>query len=157
MRETLHRTCARVLPVSAAGEVLLLHGWDPKAPESPYWFSVGGGLDEGETLVEAAVREMHEETGQHITAADLSAPLGSEHVEFDWGEWRLVQQQTYFAVRLDAASAVHLDGLEPLEVGTIDTWGWWTPDALDADGSAASDALTDMMRAAIVAVLGGDT
>ncbi|MEI5674114.1 MULTISPECIES: NUDIX hydrolase [unclassified Nocardioides] len=157
MRETLHRTCARVLPVNASGQVLLLHGWDPKAPKSPYWFTVGGGLEEGETLTAAAVREMLEETGQRITEAELSAPLGTEDVAFDWGDWHLVQRQTYYAVRLDDAGGVHLGGLEPLETGTIDTWGWWTPDALDADGSAAGASLTDMMRAAIVAVLGGDT
>ena len=155
MRETVHRTCARVLPVNAAGEVLLLHGWDPAEPGSPYWFSFGGGIDAGESLVEAAVREMHEETGVSITGDQLSAPIGREDVSFDWGQWHLVQDQTYFALALDGAE-VHLGGLEPLEVGTIDGWAWWTPDALDADGSAASPALTDMMRAAVSVVVEGE-
>ncbi len=62
-RQIRHRVCARVLPVNPQGEVLLLHGWDPAAPEEPYWFSIGGAIDAGETLVDAAVREMREETG----------------------------------------------------------------------------------------------
>jgi 8-oxo-dGTP pyrophosphatase MutT (NUDIX family) len=156
MRTTRHRTCARVLPVNASGEVLLLHGWDPAAPESPYWFSIGGGIDPGESLEEAGAREMHEETGIRVSPADLGTPVGQEHVAFDWAEWHLVQDQTYFAVRLDEAD-VHFRGHEPLEQGSIDGWAWWTPDALDADGSAANDNLTTMMRAAVQAVLEGDS
>jgi 8-oxo-dGTP pyrophosphatase MutT (NUDIX family) len=154
-REIRRRVCARLLPVNAAGEVLLLHGWDPAAPGSPYWFSIGGGVDPGESLVDAAVREMHEETGVTITAAELTGPVGRDDVAFDWAEWHLVQDQTYFGVRLDAAE-VHFRGLEPVEVGTIDASGWWTPDALDADGSAANPRLTEMMRAAVRVVLEGE-
>jgi hypothetical protein len=111
-REVRQRVCARVLPVNAAGEVLLLHGWDQAA------------------LVEG----------------------GREDVEFDWGEWHLVQDQTYFALRIDVAAAdVHFGGLEPLEVGSIDRW--WTADALEADGTAVSETLLTMMRAASAAVL----
>jgi hypothetical protein len=113
-REVMQRVCARVLPVNAAGEVLLLHGWDPAA------------------LVE----------------------VGREDVAFDWGEWYLVQDQTYFALRLDVAAAdVHFGGLEPLEVGSIDDARWWTADALEAAGTAVSETLLTMMRAAVAAVL----
>jgi 8-oxo-dGTP pyrophosphatase MutT (NUDIX family) len=153
-REVKHRVCARVLPVNAAGEVLLLHGWDPAAPQSPYWFSVGGGLDEGEGLTEAATREAVEELGVVLDAGSL-VEIGREDVAFDWGEWHLVQDQTYFAVRLDVPAAeVHFRGLEPLEVGTIDEARWWSPKALEADGGAVSGTLLDMARAAVRAVLG---
>jgi 8-oxo-dGTP pyrophosphatase MutT (NUDIX family) len=141
-----------VLPVNAAGEVLLLHGWDPAVPESPYWFSVGGAVEPGETLAEAGAREMHEETGIRVEPGALGEPIGREGVEFDWGPWHLVQDQTWFAVRVDEAE-VHFRGLEALEIGTIDKAGWWTPEALDADGSAASGTLTAMMRTAVASVL----
>jgi 8-oxo-dGTP pyrophosphatase MutT (NUDIX family) len=152
MKLLRHRTCARVLPVNAAAELLLLHGWDPAAPDAPYWFSVGGAVDGDETLVEAAAREMREETGHLIEPGDLVGPVGQELVEFDWAQWHLVQDQTFFAVRLDDLE-VSFDGLEPLEQGTIDRAGWWSPDALDAVGTAANDQLTTMMRAAVSAVL----
>jgi len=148
-REVRHRVCARVLPVNAAGEVLLLHGWDPAAPEAPYWFSVGGGIDEGEELVAAAVRETKEEIGVVIAPGEL-VEVGREDTAFDWGEWHLVQDQTFFAVRLDVPlSEIHFRGLEPLEVGTIDEARWWRPDDLEADGGAVNETLLTMMRAAV--------
>lgn len=153
-RTVRHRTTARVLPVNAHGEVLLLHGWDPVRPEAPYWFSIGGAADHDEPLPAAAAREMREETGLSIDPADLGEPVGHEIAEFDWGFWRLVQDQTYYALRLDDTAGLHFDGLEPLEKGTIDEAAWWSPDALDADGSAANEALTTHMRAAVRAILG---
>ena len=152
-RPVRHRVCARVLPVNAAGEVLLLHGWDPAAPESPYWFSVGGAVEPGESLAEAGAREMFEETGIHVEPGSLGEPIGREDLEFDWGPWRLVQDQTWFAVRLDDAE-VHFRGLELMEIGTIDKAEWWTPEALEADGTAANAALYDLMRRAVAQVLG---
>lgn len=153
-RPVRHRTTGRVLPVNGNGEVLLLHGWDPVRPEAPYWFSIGGAADHDESLAAAAAREMREETGLVISADDLGEPVGHELAEFDWGFWHLVQDQTYFAVRLDDTAGLHFDGLEPLERGTIDQAAWWTPDALDADGSAANEQLTTMMRAAVRQILG---
>ncbi|MEO8273381.1 MAG: NUDIX domain-containing protein [Chloroflexota bacterium] len=144
---------ARVLPVNAAGEVLLLHGWDPAAPDAPYWFSVGGACEPGETLTETAARELLEETGIEVDAAAFGEPIAYEvGVEFDWGPYHLVQDQTWYAVALDADAEVHFRGLEALEIGTIDQAGWWTADALDADGSAAGEVLTDMMRLAVEAM-----
>jgi 8-oxo-dGTP pyrophosphatase MutT (NUDIX family) len=154
-RQVRHRVCARVLPVNPAGEVLLLHGWDPAVPDEPYWFSIGGAIDPGESLVDAAVREMREETGIVIQPTELSEPIGREDAEFDWGMWRLVQDQTYFALGLaHDPGAISFDGLEPIERTSIDAAGWWTPDALEADGSAANVRLPDLMLEAVRTVRG---
>ena len=153
-RPVRHRTTARVLPVNGRGEVLLLHGWDPVQPDAPYWFSIGGAAARDETVAPAAAREMREETGLAIDPADLGDPVAREQVEFDWGFWHLVQDQTFYALRLDDITGLHFDGLEPLEKGTIDQAAWWTPEALDADGSAANHELTTHMRAAVRRILG---
>jgi 8-oxo-dGTP pyrophosphatase MutT (NUDIX family) len=154
-RQVRHRVCARVLPVNPSGEVLLLHGWDPAAPDAPYWFSIGGAADGDETLVDAAVREMREETGIVIQPAELSGPIAREDAEFDWGTWRLVQDQTYFALALTAdPTEISFDGLEPVERTSIDAAAWWAPEALEADGSAANQRLPEIMRQAVRTVNG---
>ncbi|TML29501.1 MAG: NUDIX domain-containing protein, partial [Actinobacteria bacterium] len=63
MTEAIPRRASRVLVVDEAGRVLLFHGFDPARPEHGYWFTVGGGLDPGESAVQGAVRELFEETG----------------------------------------------------------------------------------------------
>ena len=146
-RTTLHRTTARVLPVNAAGEVLLLHGWDPAEPDAPYWFSVGGGLEPGEDHHSAAAREMLEEIGVALDPATLVV-LGVAPSEFDWGEFHLVQEQTWFACRMEPTET-HFDNLEEAEVGTIDEVRWWTPEALAASGEVTHDPLLSMMAAAV--------
>ncbi|MET0424419.1 MAG: NUDIX domain-containing protein, partial [Actinoplanes sp.] len=45
----IDRRAARVLIVDPAGRTLLLHGGDPARPEQRWWFTPGGGLEQGET------------------------------------------------------------------------------------------------------------
>jgi 8-oxo-dGTP pyrophosphatase MutT (NUDIX family) len=106
-------------------------------------------------MAEAAARELFEETGIAVDATTNRESNAVEAgVEFDWGPYHLVQDETWFAVRIERDVEVHFGGLEPLEVGTIDRAGWWTPEALDADGAAVSGRLIDMMRLAIAATEG---
>ena len=65
------RRAGRVLVIDPAGRVLLLEGFDPAEPGSPFWFTIGGGLDEGEHSAQAALRELREEAG--IVAAAISS------------------------------------------------------------------------------------
>ena len=73
------RYTARVLPVDAAGRVLLLHGWDPRHPDRPFWFTIGGAAEAGESLRDAGARELREETG--LDADPLSAYARSGYGE----------------------------------------------------------------------------
>jgi len=55
-RIRLIRQAVRVLPISPAGEVLLLQCVKPGAPGAPFWVTIGGGLESGEGERESAVR-----------------------------------------------------------------------------------------------------
>ena len=57
---------AGVIVINERGEVLLGH-----ATYQPHWDIFKGGIDAGETPLEAAIREMREESGLSIQAADL--------------------------------------------------------------------------------------
>jgi dATP pyrophosphohydrolase len=57
--------------VRRSDEYLILH----RSPrQGAYWHSVAGGVEEGETYAEAAVRELREETGLDAAPIDLCRP-----------------------------------------------------------------------------------
>lgn len=153
-REPTRRTVARVLPVSSEGRVLLLLGCDPALPEVRYWFTVGGAADAGESLAEAATRELREETGVVVSPDALGEPYGTFEVEFSWDGRDYVNDSTLFAVALDEsqAGAISFEGLDLLESQSIFDAAWWTPEELDRDGRAVDPRLIDQMRAAIAHV-----
>ena len=125
----IDRRAARVLLLDPAGRVLMLHGWDPARPSHTYWFTVGGGLEPGETPLDAAVREAFEETGLRLSAADLVGPVRTDTVSFPFdGSW-FSQEQSFFVARA-AGTTVDLSRLNEVEQGCIDEARWWSLDAL---------------------------
>lgn len=155
MPEPIHRTAARLLPVSPQGRVLLLEAQDPAFPGDLHWISVGGAVDPGESHEEAALRELVEETGIVAELAAVVGPLGTGVHPFSWNGTDYVSHSTFYAIPLAEDVTVRFDGLDAGEVGNIFRAEWWTPEDLEADGSAASADMPDMMRAAIAAVLDG--
>ncbi len=144
----MRRSTARVLPVDPAGRVLLLHGWDPHHPESPYWFTIGGAVAGDETLAEAGARELFEETGIRVEPAALGDPVHADTIEFDWGGLHLVQEQTFFALRVDDTT-VTFGGHDTWELKTIDDHRWWHPEALASDGGAAHASILVAARRSV--------
>jgi 8-oxo-dGTP pyrophosphatase MutT (NUDIX family) len=145
------RQTARVLPVNSDGRVLLLHGWDPHHPDAPFWFTIGGGAEQGESLRDAATRELREETGIVIDAEALGEPIAHNTVEFSWNGYDIVQGQTFYAVRVESAD-VTLDGLDDWERATTDKYGWLSAEDLGGDERPADPAIPDLMRAAAASV-----
>jgi 8-oxo-dGTP pyrophosphatase MutT (NUDIX family) len=124
------RRAARVLLVNAQDELLLFRGGDPSAPEAgTWWFTVGGGVDPGESLVDAAARELFEETGLRCRPADLGEPVHEETSPFSFAGRLIVQTNTFFLLRV-VAHEVDTGGFEQLEYDSIVEHRWWGRDAL---------------------------
>jgi 8-oxo-dGTP pyrophosphatase MutT (NUDIX family) len=146
------RVTARVLPVNHRGEVLLLLDQDPGRPGVARWGTIGGAVDPGETLHQAAVREMHEETGIAIDAAQLLGPVHHDVVPFSYDGRPFIGDSTFFALALAHDVEVVFDHLEPLEVDNVLDHGWWSPEDLAADGRAVLPDLPAIMPKAVEAV-----
>jgi 8-oxo-dGTP diphosphatase len=74
------RTQEVLIVVRRGGEFLVVH----RSPENDaYWHQIAGGVEEGETFADAAVRELREETGLEATVVPLGASFEYEgvHVE----------------------------------------------------------------------------
>ena len=131
--------------------MLLLHGWDPHHPERPFWFTIGGAAEDGESLRDAAARELYEETRISVDPAQLGEPIAEQTIEFSWGGHHILQDQVFYAVPVTSAEAlgVSLEGLDQWEQATTDKYGWLAASDLDGDERPAHPDIPDLMRAAV--------
>ena len=136
----VQRRAARVLPIDEQERVLLLYSRDPARPAAPYWCTIGGAIEAGETPAEAASREMLEETGISVPADALTGPFHRAPVAFSYDGVSYVNDAHWFVTRLHDPVSVSFHGLEAEEVGNIMAAEWWALDALD-DGIALSNPL----------------
>lgn len=127
----IFRRAGRVLVVDAAGRVLLLHGHDPGRPDERYWITVGGGAQPGETLAQAAARELFEESGIEATADELGEPVWHEIDEFSFNDTMIRQEQDFFFLRVGSPE-VRADRLAEEEVSVVTGYRWWTSAELES-------------------------
>jgi 8-oxo-dGTP pyrophosphatase MutT (NUDIX family) len=129
------RPTARVLAVDPEGRLLLFSSVDRSG--ATWWFTPGGGVQRGETLTAAAVRELAEETGYVSAEADLGPVVatcaGTWASPDDQGR-RYFAADSYFFLRVPRTDVV-ADGMEDYERVVITGHRWWTLDELrQADG-----------------------
>jgi 8-oxo-dGTP pyrophosphatase MutT (NUDIX family) len=122
MRE---RLTARILLLDPQGRILLMKGRLPSDPDAPgAWFTVGGGVEPGESLAEAALREIREETG--FRDASVGPVLWEgEQIHHD-RKGRPVRVRESFMLARCAGGEPARDGWQALEREFVDDIRWWT-------------------------------
>ncbi|WP_454048485.1 NUDIX hydrolase [Cellulomonas sp. Marseille-Q8402] len=144
------RRAARVLLLDADDRLLLVRGHDADQPERSWWFTVGGGIDPGESSLAAAVREVREETGLVLDPGDLVGPVLTRTGIFDFYAERCRQDEEFFVARVGSVldtDAIGRDGWTDVELDLLDELRWWHLDDLDAESREVfPEGLADLVR-----------
>ena len=110
-------------------KTLLFEDSDPGIPDSRWWVTPGGGVDEGETNEQAAIREVAEETGYALTADDLLGPIAKRHVVHGYSD-QVIEQDEVFYLAMVSAFDVDTSAHTVEEQTTLLQYRWWSHDDL---------------------------
>lgn len=124
----VERRAVRVVVHDGAGRILLLRTRDLTAPELGDWWELpGGGIDAGETYLDAALRELREEAGIIATANQVGPPAWRRTASFRYRHYRRLQHEVVVRVALDGVGPPVSDA-ERLDYEKEDFFDfqWWT-------------------------------
>jgi len=149
VRRIERRWTARVLLLDPDGRVLLFEDSDPGLPGLPtFWITPGGALDPGESVEQAALRELAEETGLVLNAAQLRGPIAHRTVVHGYRDKIVEQDETYF-VAVVPQFVVDVAGHTLEEQTTFIGHRWWDEAGIRATSALVwPTSLADLMVAA---------
>lgn len=119
----------RVLLLNPAGETLLFQDSDPGLVDAVWWAAPGGGVDPGETEIEAAVREVAEETGFSLDPDALLGPVARRHVVHGYSDQVIEQNESFYLAQVDSFE-VDVTAHTAEEQMTFKGWRWWSTEDL---------------------------
>jgi 8-oxo-dGTP pyrophosphatase MutT (NUDIX family) len=149
------RATARVLVLDPGGRVLLFGARlaDLSAPPGPvlYWYTPGGAIEAGETVRQAAARELAEEIGLVVDPATLEGPVWLRRAVAPLLGESVDARETYFALR-DVVHQVDVSGQTALERYEDQPHRWWSTTQIAA---SAERFLPAGLSTALPGVLAG--
>jgi TDG/mug DNA glycosylase family protein len=117
------RPSARAFVIDRRGRVLLVRFRNRFG--DVWWATPGGGIEPGETAVEAIRRELREEIG--LDLADPGEPVWSRDTTFSWSGRLVHMHEEFFLVRVEELEPRPTVVLADEHVVDV---AWWTPEEL---------------------------
>lgn len=134
MNELGYRPCVGVMLVNQDGKIFVGRQIDNQ--EGDWWQMPQGGVDDGEDLHTAALRELEEETGVQADHVSIISQM-DDPVRYDlpeeligklWGGKYRGQEQVWFLARFSGKDGdIDLQAHDPAE---FCDWKWVEPDQL---------------------------
>jgi 8-oxo-dGTP pyrophosphatase MutT (NUDIX family) len=144
------RLSARFLIVDPAERVLLFRFVHKRGllAGHDHWGTPGGGVEDGETLEQAALRELQEETGLQRQSVGAEVARREVALQLPDGE-HVLQDERFFLVRV-ADNALSQDGWTDFEREVMVEHRWWTLEELaHTRDTVWPEGLRDMVEAAL--------
>lgn len=151
----LERRCVRVVVHDSEGRVLLFRTRDVTAPELGEWWELpGGGIDPGETYLDAALRELREEAGIVAGADQAGPPSWRRTASFRYRHGRRLQHEVVVRIALDHPGPA-VDDAERLDYEKEDyfDFAWWSLAEIEA---SEARFYPGRLPALLTPFLGGD-
>ena len=149
-----HRETARIMLIDEQNRIFLLKThFDPEVGLPPRWLTPGGGMDQGETTLQTAVRELLEETGLKIDPEVLGDPVLVASGRWDWADGLSYHtyKDTIYEYRVSNFEP-DTSGFTPDELRDILEYRWWTiEELLASDEALAPHDLRDWLKARFAA------
>lgn len=123
------RIASRVLVIDRQWRVLLFGArivdLDARPAEVLFWYAPGGGVEPGESLRGAAVRELAEEIGLNVTEVELEGPVWLRRSVDHFLGREMDSREIFFVVR-GVDHVVDVSGQTELEQYEDQPFRWWT-------------------------------
>jgi len=143
------RSAVRVVVLDSLDRVLLFHTRDLAHPDLGLWWELpGGGIDAGETYLDAAVRELREETGIVVDGSRIGQPTWRRRASFLSRKRRHLQDEVIVALRLPGPGPA-VDESERMDYereGYFDFRWWPIPELVAGDGRFYPGRLPALLR-----------
>ena len=141
------RKSSRLIIVDKKGRLLLFLYQDEH--QGPFWATAGGELKEGESYLEAAKRELYEETGLRLKIDVLLKERDEIYPVARSSPARWLEK--YYLVSCPENSEIYAAQWTDEEKSTIQEWKWWSFDEMVEEGgdSFKPNWLADLLHSVI--------